>query len=72
MEIGTRKVRRDRDIKKGTGTLLSPNDRAIIAGVTGQVSLTMYKVTGNKGWDGLQLWIPNIKFPDDLIFYDID
>lgn len=65
-------VRRNRDIKKGTGTLLSPNDRAIISGVTEQVSLTMYKVTGIKGWNGQQLWIPNIKFPDDLIFYDID
>lgn len=65
-------VRRNRDIAKGTGTLLSPNDRALVSKITDQVALTMYKVTGTKGWDGKQLWIPNIKFPDGLIFYNVD
>ena len=65
-------VRRGRDIAKGTGTLLSPNDRALVSKITDQVSLTMYKVTGTKGWDGKELWIPNIKFPDGLVFYDVD
>ena len=65
-------VRRNRDIAKGTGTLLSPNDRALISRITESVSLTMYKVTGTKGWNGQQLWIPNIKFPDGLVFYEIN
>lgn len=65
-------VRRGRDIAKGTGTLLSPNDRALIASVTDQVSLVLYKVTGTKGWDGKELWIPNIKFPDGLVFYNVE
>lgn len=65
-------VRRNRDISKGTGTLLSPNDRTLISGIIDQVSLTMYKVTGTKGWNGQQIWIPNIRFPDGMIFYDID
>jgi len=65
-------VRRGRDITKGTGTLLSPNDRALVSRITDQVSLTMYKVTGTKGWDEKELWIPNIKFPDGLVFYDVD
>lgn len=65
-------VRRGRDIAKGTGTLLSPNDRALIASVTDQVSLVLYKVTGTKGWDGKGLWIPNIKFPDGLVFYNVE
>ena len=65
-------VRRERDITKGTGTLLSPNDRALVSKITDQVSLTMYKVTGTKGWNGQKVWIPNIRFPDGLVFYDID
>ncbi len=64
-------VRRNRDIGKGTGTLLSPADRKIGDGFTEQVVLTVYKITGNKskGWDGQQLWIPNIKLPGDYAYY---
>lgn len=65
-------VRRGRDIAKGTGTLLSPNDRALVSRITDKVSLTLYKVTGTKGWDGKEIWIPNIKFPDGLVFYDVN
>jgi hypothetical protein len=65
-------VRRDRDIAKGTGTLLSPNDRTLGQAVTDKVVLTMYKVTGSKGWNGEKIWIPNIKFPDDLMFYNVN
>lgn len=64
-------VRRNRDIARGTGTLLSPNDRALISRITDKISLTIYKVTGTKGWNGHKIWIPNIKFPDGLVFYDI-
>ena len=62
-------VRRERDLTKGTGTMLSPNDRSLGGGFTDAVVLTMYKVTGNKGWNGEQLWIPNIKLPGDSIYY---
>ena len=65
-------VRRDRDISKGTGTLLSPNDRKLGDLFSDEVVLTMYKVTGTKGWDGKQLWIPNIKLPGDNIYYGND
>ncbi len=53
-------VRRNRDIAKGTGTLLSPNDRKLGESIDDEVVLTMYKVTGNKGWNGEQLWICNV------------
>ena len=62
-------VRRDRDISKGTGTLLSPNDRALGDSITDQIVLTLYKVTGTKGWNGEKLWIPNIKLPGDVTYY---
>jgi len=64
-------VRRERDITKGTGTLLSPNDRSLGQTFIDDVVLTMYKVTGHKGWGGDKIWIPNIKFPEGLIFYNI-
>lgn len=65
-------VRRNRDIGKGTGTLLSPNDRKLGDKFTEEVVLTMYKITGNKGWDGQQLWIPNIKLPGNCVYYSGD
>ncbi|MBS3886148.1 MAG: hypothetical protein KGZ56_03735 [Dethiobacter sp.] len=64
-------VRRGRDIAKGTGTLLSPNDRKLGDAISDQIVLTMYKITGTKGWNGLQLWIPNIKLPGDAIYYSV-
>ena len=64
-------VRRNRDIGKGTGTLLSPVDRKLGDEYTEEVVLTVYKITGNisKGWDGEELWIPNIKLPGDYAYY---
>lgn len=64
-------VRRDRDIGKGTGTLLSPSDRKLGDEYTEEVVLTIYKITGNieKGWDGEKLWIPNIKLPGNYAYY---
>ncbi len=65
-------VRRNRDIAKGTGTLLSPNDRKLGDEYPADLVLTVYKVTGNKGWDGQKLWIPNIKLPGDNVYYSGD
>lgn len=62
-------VRRERDIAKGTGTLLSPNDRRLGDHYGNMVVLTMYKVTGKKGWEGKKIWIPNIKLPGTEIYY---
>lgn len=64
-------VRRNRDIGKGTGTLLSPTDRNLGDTYPNDLVLTMYKITGNrdKGWDGAQIWIPNIKLPGDCLYY---
>lgn len=72
IEQGKLIVRRNRDIGKGTGTLLSPTDRKLGDDFTEQVVLTMYKITGNadKGWNGEQLWIPNIKLPGDYAYYN--
>lgn len=64
-------VRRNRDIAKGTGAMLSPNDWSLGASFTDCVVLTMYKVTGRKGWGGRELWIPNIKLPNNVVYYDI-
>ena len=65
-------VRRNRDISRGTGTMLSPNDRELGNTIPDKVVLTLYKVTGTKGWNGQQLWIPNIKLPGDATYYSGD
>ncbi len=66
-------IRRDRDISKGTGTLLSPTDRRIGDKLDKALILTLYRVNGqtSKGWNGKPFWIPNIKFPNDACFYDV-
>lgn len=67
-------VRRDRDIGRGTGTLLSPTDRQLGDNYPGDFVLTMYKITGNiqKGWNGEQIWFPNIKLPGEYTYYSGD
>jgi len=64
-------VRRERDVGKGTGTLLSPNDRALGKEIIDLPVLTMYKIAGSieKGWDGRKIWIPNIKLPGTDVYY---
>lgn len=64
-------VRRNRDVAQGTGALLSPNDWQLGNSFTNNVVLTMYQVTGNKGWGGQPLWVPNIKLPNDVMYYDV-
>lgn len=64
-------VRRNRDIAQGTGALLSPNDWQLGGSFPRKIVLTMYQVTGTKGWGGKQLWVPNIKLPDGAIYYDV-
>jgi hypothetical protein len=64
-------IRVDRNIGKGTGTLLSPNDRILSDSIKNQLVLIMYRLTGSKekGWNGKPLWVPNIKFPEPFFFY---
>lgn len=64
-------VRRNRNVAQGTGALLSPNDWQLGGSFTNKVVLTMYQVTGTKGWGGRPLWIPNIKLPNDTMYYDV-
>jgi len=64
-------VRTDRNIGKGTGTLLSPDDRELGKEYNDQHVLTVYRLRGEskKGWNDLPLWVPNIKFADGTCFY---
>lgn len=64
-------VRRNRDVAKGTGALLSPNDWQLGGSFPNKIVLTMYQVTGTKGWGGRQLWVPNIKLPTGSVYYDV-
>jgi len=65
-------VRRNRNIAKGTGALLSPNDWQLGASFKEKVVLTVYQVTGEKGWNSRKLWVPNIKLPNDLVYFDVN
>lgn len=64
-------VRRERSIKKGSGALLSPNDWNLGKSFADKIVLTVYKMTGEKGWNGQKIWVPNIKLPDSAVYYDI-
>ncbi|WP_052078184.1 Z1 domain-containing protein [Porphyromonas gulae] len=67
-------VRTNRDIAKGTGSLLSPNDRKLGELYKDDIVLTMYRIIGSKekGWNGNPIWIPNIRFPNGVCFYSTD
>jgi len=64
-------VRRQRNVAQGTGALLSANDWKLGSTFHDKVVLTMYQVTGSKGWGGKALWVPNIKLPHDTMYYDV-
>ena len=65
-------VRRERDVAQGTGALLSPNDWTLSNSFPSKTVLTMYQVTGRKGWGGKKLWIPNINLPEGIVYYDVE
>ena len=64
-------VRRERNVAQGTGALLSSDDWNLGESFADKVVLTMYQVTGTKGWSGKKLWIPNIKLPSNTVYYDV-
>lgn len=67
-------IRKDRSIRKGTGTLLSPDDRKLGDSITKYPVLTLYRLKGEKekGWEGMPLWVPNIKLPKGKSFWKVD
>lgn len=70
-EQGILIVRRERNVAQGTGALLSSDDWNLGESFADKVVLTMYQVTGTKGWRGKKLWIPNIKLPSNTVYYDV-
>lgn len=64
-------VHRNRNVAQGTGALVSSNDWAVGGQFRDRTVLTMYQVTGTKGWHGKPLWVPNIKLPDGVVYYDV-
>lgn len=67
-------VRTNRNVSRGTGTLLSESDRLLGDHYNDDVVLTMYRLNGfiENGWGGSPLWVPNVKFPSGFCFYSID
>ncbi|TFB11459.1 restriction endonuclease [Candidatus Marinimicrobia bacterium MT.SAG.3] len=67
-------VRTDRNITKGTGTLLSPTDRTLSESFPEETVLFMYRLNGDEeqGWRGSPIWIPNIRYPDGLAFFTVE
>jgi len=67
-------IKKDRKISKGTGTMLSPNDRKVGDTKSNDIILTLYEVTGDieSNWNGNPFWLPNIKFPQNMIFWDVN
>ena len=63
-------VRRKRKVTQGTGALLSPNDWKLGEKFASHIVLTMYEVCG-QGWKRPELWVPNIKLPENMVYYDV-
>lgn len=64
-------VRRNRNITQGTGALLSSEDWKIVNNFDDKVVLALYQINGDNGWKQSKLWVPNIKFPNEIIYYNI-
>lgn len=64
-------VRRNRNVAKGTGALLSPNDWRLGESIQDRIVMTVYQMTGEKGWNGRRIWVPNIKLPSNIVYYDV-
>ena len=65
-------LRFDRNLSKGTGTMLSPDDRKLSKKYSNDIVVTLYLIKGNKdkGWSGTDFWMPNIKLPENLDFWN--
>ncbi|TDP46460.1 Z1 domain-containing protein [Aminicella lysinilytica] len=70
-EQGVLIVRPGRQVTQGTGSLLSPNDRELGSEFNKSVVLTMYEIKGDLGWRHNRIWVPNIKLPEFINYYDV-
>lgn len=62
-------VRRKRRIRQGTGALISERDWKIGRSITDRPVLTMYQIEDGYGWKGGKIWVPNIKFPSEMVYF---
>ncbi|STO54820.1 stress-sensitive restriction system protein [Canicola haemoglobinophilus] len=64
-------IKHDRNISRGTGTMLSEDDRKLGDKYPKDLFLTLYQVIGdkNKDWQGTNFWLPNIKLPHKGLVY---
>ena len=64
-------IKKNRNLSKGTGTMLSEDDRKLGNEYPNDLFLTIYQVEGNqdKGWMGKNFWLPNIKLPHNGLVY---
>lgn len=61
-------IRTGRKVTQGKGTLLSPNDRAIVDSIDDVTSLTLYQIDADLGWSRNPIWVPNIKLPGNKTY----
>lgn len=64
-------LKKSRNIGRATGTMLSEDDRKLGEKYPNDLFLTLYQVVGdeNKGWQGQDFWLPNIKLPHKGLLY---
>lgn len=64
-------IKTGRKLSRATGTMLSEDDRKLGEKYPNDLFLTLYQVVGNKdkGWQGKDFWLPNIKLPHDGLVY---
>lgn len=64
-------IKKGRNLSKGTGTMLSEDDRKWGEKYPNSLLLTLYQVVGSKdkGWQGEDFWLPNIKLPYKGLVY---
>lgn len=64
-------VRKNRHVTQGTGALLSPNDSQLSKEFDDKTVLILYEINGEHGWKQNRLYVPNIKLPNNVLFYDV-
>ncbi|HFC1376514.1 TPA: Z1 domain-containing protein [Neisseria gonorrhoeae] len=64
-------IKTGRKLSQATGTMLSEDDRKLGEKYPNDLFLTLYQVVGNKdkGWQGKDFWLPNIKLPHNGLVY---
>jgi hypothetical protein len=64
-------IRRDRNISRDTGTMLSPDDRKQGNEYSNEVVITAYRLNGKleQGWTGTPFWIFNLKLPEGIVYH---